>query len=115
MGCHFLLQGIFLTQGSNPHLLLLVHWQVDYLPLCHLGSPILAKQGVENERSETGDWVTGQMTIVQVRGDDGLLRMRKVSLNWIAASAFMTVADKVTNRATGAYLWQTNPCSMIIS
>ena len=23
MGCHFLLQGIFLTQGSNPHLL---HW-----------------------------------------------------------------------------------------
>ena len=27
MGCHFLLQGIFLTQGSNPHLL---HWQVDY-------------------------------------------------------------------------------------
>ena len=115
MGCHFLLQGIFLTQGSNPHLLLLVHWQVDYLPLCHLGSPILAKQGMENERSETGDWVTGQMTIVQVRGDDGLPRMRKVSLNWIAASAFMTVAHKVTNRAMGAYLWQTNPCSMIIS
>ena len=22
MGCHFLLQGIFLTQGSNPHLLI---------------------------------------------------------------------------------------------
>ena len=31
--------GIFLTQGSNPHLLWLLHWQVDYLPLCHLGSP----------------------------------------------------------------------------
>ena len=27
--------GIFLTQGSNPHLL---HWQVDSLPLRHLGS-----------------------------------------------------------------------------
>ena len=26
VGCHFLLQGIFPTQGSNPHLL---HWQVD--------------------------------------------------------------------------------------
>ena len=25
MGCHFLLQGIFLTQGSNPHLLCLLH------------------------------------------------------------------------------------------
>ena len=26
-GCHFLLQGIFLTRGSNPHLLCLLHWQ----------------------------------------------------------------------------------------
>ena len=38
VGCHFLLQGIFLTQGSNPHLLSLLHWQVDSLPLHHLGS-----------------------------------------------------------------------------
>ena len=28
MGCHFLLQGVFLTQGANPHLLCLLHWQV---------------------------------------------------------------------------------------
>ena len=34
VGCHFLLQGIFLTQGSNPRPL---HWQVDSLPLHHLG------------------------------------------------------------------------------
>ena len=34
VGCHFLLQGIFLTQGSNPHLL---HWQRDSLPLSRLG------------------------------------------------------------------------------
>ena len=27
------------TQGLNPHLLGLLHWQVDSLPLCHLGSP----------------------------------------------------------------------------
>ena len=27
--CHFLLQAIFLTQASNPHLLHLLHWQVD--------------------------------------------------------------------------------------
>ena len=32
-GCHFLLQGIFLTQESNPHLLSLLHWQVGSLPL----------------------------------------------------------------------------------
>ena len=36
VGCHTLLQGIFLSQESNPHLL---HWQVDSLPLCHLESP----------------------------------------------------------------------------
>ena len=36
VGCHFLLQGIFPTQGSNPHLL---HWQVDSLLLSHLGTP----------------------------------------------------------------------------
>ena len=29
VGCHFLLQGIFLTQGLNPGLL---YWQVDSLP-----------------------------------------------------------------------------------
>ena len=38
VGCHFLLQGIFPTQGSDPHLLHLLHWQVDSLPLSHLGS-----------------------------------------------------------------------------
>ena len=30
-GSRFLLQGIFPTQGSNPHLLWLLHWQVDSL------------------------------------------------------------------------------------
>ena len=35
VGCHILLQGIFLTQGSNPSLLC---WQAGSLPLSHLGS-----------------------------------------------------------------------------
>ena len=33
MGCHFLLQGIFLTQRSNQHLLALLLWLADSLPL----------------------------------------------------------------------------------
>ena len=37
-GCHFLLQGIFPTQGSNQHLL---HWQADSLPLSYPGSDSL--------------------------------------------------------------------------
>ena len=33
VGCHALLQGIFLTQGSNSHLSCLLHWQAGSLPL----------------------------------------------------------------------------------
>ena len=35
VGCHFLLQGNFLTQGMNPYFLL---WQGDSLPLSHQGN-----------------------------------------------------------------------------
>ena len=38
VGYHFLLQEIFPTQGSSPHLLRLLHWHADSLPLSHLGS-----------------------------------------------------------------------------
>ena len=31
--CHFLFQGIFLTQGSNPRVSRLLHWQAGSLPL----------------------------------------------------------------------------------
>ena len=34
-GGHSLLEGIFLTQGSNPRLSCLLHWQADSLPLSH--------------------------------------------------------------------------------
>ena len=37
VGCHFLLQGIFPTQGLNLQLLL---WQVDSVPLSHQWSPV---------------------------------------------------------------------------
>ena len=39
VGCHFLLQGIFPTQGLNLCLLHLLHQKEDSLPLSHLGSP----------------------------------------------------------------------------
>jgi len=37
MGCHALLQGIFPTQGSNLHLLLLLHGHTGSLPLAPPG------------------------------------------------------------------------------
>ena len=49
VGCHFLLQVTFLTQGSNSSLLCLLHWKTDSLPLNHLGImsdnlPVVKKQ-----------------------------------------------------------------------
>ena len=40
VGCNGLLQGIFLTQGSNPHLLRFLHWQAGSLPLVLPGKPL---------------------------------------------------------------------------
>ena len=37
VGCHYLLQGVFLTQGPNLRLLHLLHWQEDSLPLAPPG------------------------------------------------------------------------------
>ena len=39
MGCHFLLEGILVTQGRNRSLLSLLHWQAGSSSLCHPGSP----------------------------------------------------------------------------
>ena len=38
-GYYSLFQGIFPTRGLNPHLLHLLHWQANSLPLSHQGSP----------------------------------------------------------------------------
>ena len=51
VGCHFLLQGIFPTQGLNPCLL---HWQAEFLPLSHQGSPFntLDQNKSQTDRAE---------------------------------------------------------------
>ena len=41
MGCYALLQGIFPTQGSNLHLLCLLHQQEGSLPLALPGKPYM--------------------------------------------------------------------------
>ena len=40
VGNHFLLQGIFTIQGSNPRVLHLLRWQVSSLPLALSGKPV---------------------------------------------------------------------------
>ena len=60
---HFLLQGIFLTQGSNPCLL---HWQADSLPLSHQGSSTCTLP-MRKPRSEEKNW-----PVIQPMGAKGL-------------------------------------------
>ena len=45
-GCHDLLQGIFLIQGSNLHLLHLLRWQADSSPPAPPGKPLFCVGGV---------------------------------------------------------------------
>ena len=47
VGCHFLLQGIFLTQESNPCLL---HWQVASLPTEPAGSLFQSQIGLFSKK-----------------------------------------------------------------
>ena len=54
VGCHFLLQGLFLTRGLNSWLLQLLYWQADSLPLSRVGGPCIAK--VKDGISDTRLW-----------------------------------------------------------
>ena len=53
VGCHFILQGILQIQGWNLHLL---HWQVDSLPLCYLGSFYQASADVIFRMGKLAPW-----------------------------------------------------------
>ena len=75
--CHALLQGIFPTQGSNPHLLCLLCWQVGFLPLAPLGKTLPSwQQKINNwgqDPSQLG-WLTFLST-VSGRGTAGTMRV----------------------------------------
>ena len=68
-GCHFLLQRIFPTQGSNPSLLI---GQVDTLPLSHQGSPDFYEQRSQSIFSKSlpflycDSWVIILMSFIDV-------------------------------------------------
>ena len=58
VGCHFLLQGIFPTQGSNPGLL---HCRRNLLPLSHLGSLLRSKLKLSLSVKGSGCFDTGSI------------------------------------------------------
>ena len=52
VGCHFLLQGIFPTQGSNLCLVHLLHWQEDSLPLLPPGKLYLCIKEIKRLKKD---------------------------------------------------------------
>ena len=71
MGCHLLLQGIFPTQESIPHLL---HWQADSLPLSHQGSPSVKGQMLIKESLSCREGALMKKETWQMTMDWGMLR-----------------------------------------
>ena len=69
---HFLLQGIFRTQGSNLPLLRLLHWQKHSLPLALPGKPKWAQYNHKGlYKRETGvSWVREEDVVTEERCDE---------------------------------------------
>ena len=57
VGCRALLQGIFSTQGLNPCLLHLLHWQAGSLPLAPPGKSIRSLANAVQGAAATADSV----------------------------------------------------------
>ena len=102
VGCHALLQGIVPTQGYNPSLLCLLHWQAKSLPLSHpAAAAATAAKSLQScptlcdpiDSSPPGSPVPG---ILQARTRVGchfLLQYRKVKSESEVAQSCPTLSD----------------------
>ena len=73
--CHFLLQGIVLTQGSNPCLL---HWQAGLLPSSHLGRPSKCFSSVQllsRVRLFATPWTTARQASLSITNSQSLFKL----------------------------------------
>ena len=77
VGCHFRLQGIFPTQGTNLNLLGLLHWQAGSSPLSHTGSPVQFLINIYGHSCSSG---TGLVTETQGCKDDNCTTFMELSL-----------------------------------
>ena len=63
VGCHFLLQEIFLTQGSNPHFLCLLHWRAGSLRITNKTQFVLCSRQINLENSSPDQISTNRFHI----------------------------------------------------
>ena len=85
-GCQALLQGIFPTQGLNPRLLHLLHWQTGSLPLAPSGKP-KPKGYQEKER-----YHTNSINKSCVDTENKFPQFHRMCLFWMQTQAFKASA-----------------------
>ena len=79
VGCHFLLQGIFHTQGLNLCFLCLLHSQVDSLPLAPTGRPTFGSEEILSSHT------TADTTSL-------------LAIGWVPAAPCLVVSNSATPR-----------------
>ena len=78
VSCYFLSHGIFLTWGSNLHLL---HWQVNYLPLSQQGSPkynVRSDQSLSRVRLFATPWIAARQASLSITNSRSSLRLTSI-------------------------------------
>ena len=80
VGCHALLQGILLTQGWNPHLLPLLHWQEGSLPLAPPRKPktciqFSSVQSLSRVRLFATQWITARQASLSITNSRSSLKL----------------------------------------
>ena len=75
VGCHFLLWGIFPTQGSNSRLLHLLYWQIQALPLSHLGNPFSSVKFLSCVQLFATPWIAACQACLSITNSQSLLTL----------------------------------------
>ena len=77
VGCHALLQGIFLTQGSNWQLLCFLHWQTDSLPL--VPHKFTSVQSLSLVQLFETPWIAAHQATLSITNSWDLLKLMSMS------------------------------------
>ena len=83
VGCHALLQGIFQTQGSNPCVLHLLHWQEGSLPLALPRKPYTvfqfsSVQSHSHLRLFATPWTAARQAGLSITSSQSLLKLMSI-------------------------------------
>ena len=106
VSCHFLLQGIFLTQGSNPCLLCLLHWQMGSLPLVPLGKPLLNNKLPQNRTSLVAQGAQSLVRELRSQRTFGAAKKKKKNYPRTTTSySLMVSADQEPGHNVAKCLW----------